>query len=71
MTQEDSRQSLNEHTTRVELENNDMRLSVAGPALAVVAIVALLGIIYLGACLINLSEKAIAPRVNESTRMTQ
>lgn len=49
-------------STSIEIADQTRRFSLAGPALAVVAIIALLGMILVCVKLIELSEKAIIPQ---------
>jgi hypothetical protein len=46
-------------TTRVDIAGSGGRLSLAGPAIAVVALVAVLGMIWVCGKLIDMSAKAI------------
>lgn len=46
-------------TTRIDMEARGSRLSIVGPALAVIALVAVLGVIWLSGKLVDLSGKAI------------
>ena len=46
-------------TTRFDLEVPGGRISIAGPALAVIALVALVGIIWLSIKLVDLNERVI------------
>lgn len=53
--------------TKLEIEPSPGRLSVSGPALAVIALLAVCGIIYIAARVLNLAERAIAPGANLPT----
>ncbi len=46
-------------TTRVDIESRGSRMSIVGPALAVIALVAVIGVIWLSGKLVDLSGKAI------------
>ena len=46
-------------TTRVDIGSDGSRISIVGPALAVIALVAVIGMIWLSGKLVDLSGKAI------------
>lgn len=49
-------------STKLEIRSGGQRLSIGGPALAVIALVAVLGVIWIAIKLVDLNAKALGLR---------